>query len=272
MNDRVPGPHWQLGITYKPLCPQPGVTFDVCIAESQQGEIPEENPDKEATVEHEVRGATPFTVYVRKDCAPVGFWGEEDDEINRSLTATEAWQVERTFFNGDTGVDGVVNFPHLASDTEVLDGEGNLLQSAATILSMESLPIVEALGALEAHLGNCYHGVGTIHAPAALGAHLASENLLERRAQRYRTHNGNFVSLARGYTGEAPDNTLSSDTVWMYATGATFFLRSEIRDITGSDALDLDKNTLEALGERRYVVGWDCCHFAVPVAATGVGS
>jgi hypothetical protein len=36
------------------------------------------------------------------------------------------------------------------------------------------------------------------------------------------------------------------------------------------EALDRARNDVVLVAERTYVIGWDCCHFAVPVRLGGI--
>lgn len=264
--------HWQAGVTWRSLCANGAATFDECLAVTGTGELPAPAP-KEATGEYQFRGATPFTVYSRLDCSPVGSWNTIVNDARDALTRTEGWVVERAFWTGiaadrDAAAPVVVH-PHLAADTELLDPNSDepevILQPAATEVLETAVDIVTGLGALEQALGNCYQGVGVIHVPVNLLPQLVAWNLVTLRNGRYITDNGHLVAAGAGYDGSAPDGTPANATTWMYATGAVFYLRSDVIAFDRPSTMDREVNTMEVLAERNYVVGWDCCLLAVPI-------
>lgn len=263
--------HWQMGVNYEPVCAQSDTTFGDCFAVSGTGLDPVgEPPSKTATESLQIRGATPFTVFTEIDCSAVGFWDRANDLVRESFTQSEQEQVERAFWTGLAGGQPVV-FPHLAEDEEIIDNFGILLQTAATVVSGNSTPvdIVVGLAHLESELASCYDGVGVIHAPRSLLPFMAAEHLIVRENGSYRTVGGNLVVFGAGYTGSGPDGVVPSGSAWMYATGAMFIYQSEplILEPTGrnANAFDRTNNTVRAIAERTYVLGWDCCHLAVHV-------
>lgn len=267
----APG-HWSAGITWQSHCPDADSTYDLCLTEAGPGA--EEPPDKADTTEFLLRGATPFAVYARFSCSPAGFYERAQQLAEQAIVRAEGHEVERVF---DTGVAASQSgettvFPHLRADAEVFDDTGAMLQSDAEVITSNGLDVVEALGRLEAALADCYHGQGVIHVPSALAAEMAAQQLLVRRGDQMTTVTGHRVALGSGYSGAAPDGTSTDGVLWMYATGAVFHYRSGVTVFDRTDSFDRERNTLSALAERRYVIGWDCCHFAVPVVAGGVPS
>jgi hypothetical protein len=252
------------------------LTYDECIATTgaPDGPVPEPSV-KDANVDSVLRGATPFTPYVRFDCSPVG--NEEARRVaNDALARSEAWQVERAFWTGVADGQDVI-FPHLAANAEVEDGQETLLQTAASpVVTGGAVDIVSGLGLLEQALADCYGGVGVIHVPAKLLPTLDGNGLLRpvqgrdvgsgQFGRQLQTLNGNLVAIGAGYPGTGPDGTdPGDDASWMYATGAVFMYRSEAKIHTDAQSLNRDNNTLEMIAERTYVLGWDCCHLAVLV-------
>jgi hypothetical protein len=227
---------------------------------------------KTATTSIGLRGATPFTVFAEVDCSAVGFWERAADIVGSALTQSEQLQVERAFWTGLAGGQPVV-FPHIAEDETIVDEFGVTLQTAATIVSGDSTPldIVSALGRLEQALAECYDGVGIIHAPRNLIAPMADAFLIRQEGSRYRTAGGNIVVFGAGYTGSSPAGTTIPGQTWMYATGMMFIYRSpaQVLPIQGGpnqSSFNRTENTVHAIAERTYVLGWDCCHLAVNVA------
>lgn len=265
------GPHWQNGITYVPVCADPASTYDECIAVTGTGQPPTP-PTRTNTTSVAPRGATPFTVYVDFECSTVG--NENAAEIARTAMAgQETWQVERSFWTGISGGQQVV-FPHLAANAQVLDAPVSggtttvLLQTAATIVTgvgdtLTSLP--EALGLLEGALADCYNGIGVIHIPQILAPTMAAQALIKPQGARMYTANGNLVAVGAGYPGTSPAGAArSADKVWIYATGAVMMYRSDVKirdDLTS--AINKAENTITMIAERTYLLGWDCCHFAI---------
>jgi hypothetical protein len=80
------------------------------------------------------------------------------------------------------------------------------------------------------------------------------------------TKNGNKVAIGGGYPGSGPDGApRAANTTWLYATGNVFGYRSNVRVRApqGAESIDRSNNTIKMIAERTYVLGWDCCHFAV---------
>lgn len=259
--------HWEAGITYQPLCAAPGSTYDECLSVTGVGAVAEP-PAKSQTYTTPRMGATPFTVVVRNDCSAPTHWDTAVSEAVEVLTEAEAWQVERTFWTGLAAGNKVVS-PHLAANAQLID-TGDTMQLAATqVITGAAVDIVEGLGKLEQALANCYQGQGVIHIPQQLAPAMAAQMLLIKDGPRYRTPGGNLVALGRGYPGTAPDGTSPAGTVWIYATGAVFYARSEIRTPSRVESLVRSNNSLQQMSERTYIVAWDCCLLGVPITATG---
>lgn len=257
--------HWGAGITWMPLCSTPGSTYDECVALDASGGTPAAPPTKGATFENVRRAATPFTVIARKDCSTPTFWDDLPDDIVEALQQGESWQVERSFWTGVAGATDDVVHPHLASDTEVLD-DGDMLELETDEVSASPVDIVRGLGLLEEGLADCYQGQGVIHIPPALIPALAAWGQVHLMNGKWVTCNGNLVAAGRGYTGSSPGNTAPGATTrWMYATGAVFYARGPVVPFTRVEMLNRSVNTIEALAERTYVVGWDCCLLGVPI-------
>jgi hypothetical protein len=273
-------PHWRNGVYYGPLCglgtnPGGGITFDDFCAVSGVGA-------KAETAERFWRGATPFTPYAEIDCSPVaGFWEDAvfpDAEAMASsaLQRSEGWQVERAFWTGSAPA-GAVNlqvYPHLAANAVVTApaGFGGLfavtLQTAATVITGTVDP-VEGLGWLEKQLGNCYGQQGVIHVTPMIAVALDAYGLLKKVSATLQTLQGNLVAVGNGYPGTAPDGTTTTGAEWMYATGAIFAYRSEQVMFRDVESFDRTENTLKKIAERTFVLGWDCCHFGIPISTGG---
>ncbi len=260
-------PHWQNGVTYETTClnGQGGTTYDECISVTGIGSPPEP-ATKTANVDRLVRGATPFTTYVRFDCSAVG----NDDPEGRAADAlgrAEPWLVERGFWTGVAGGKPVV-WPHLAADAAQLDTYGATLQTAAVVItgSTAAMDAAEALGTVEGQLGDCYNGVGVIHIPQRAFPTFDAWGLIRRDGDALWTSNGNKVAVGGGYPGTSPAGAdPAAGTSWIYATGTVFAYRGKVNATRLADSFDRETNTYKMIAERTYVLGWDCCHVAALV-------
>jgi len=279
LNDvvRTPNdPHWQMGVTYESLCGDANTTFDDCIVVTGSGigqPVPPSPPKADTGLDLIKRGATAFTVFAEIDCSAPGFWDRAEDVVGDGLLRTEQEQVERALWTGQSGGQNVV-FPHLAANTAFVDEENITLQTAAVSVSGTAMyDVVEGLGRLEAMLASCYGGLGVIHVPVALASTLMAWNLITPVGNKMITTTmGNTVVLGAGYPGTPPSAPLDPSPAvgqWMYATGNMFIYRSRARIIPIRDSIDRSENTVKAIAERTYVIGWDCCHYAVLVSMGG---
>lgn len=267
---------WEAGITWQSHCPGGDGTYDPCVAFNASGEDVDDPPLKEATTEFLLRGATPFAIYARFDCNPIGFWEQASTLATEALTRVESHEVERIFDTGIApralGVTQATAYPHLRATEENVDDSGATLQTIPDILTTSPVDIVEGLGRLEEALSDCYHGQGVIHVPSILAADLAAHTLVTARGSQLTTLLGNRVSLGSGYSGASPSGVQEPDVAWVYATGTVFYYRSGIIVHDPVDSFDRSRNTAEALAERRYIIGWDCCHIAIPIHIGGVAA
>lgn len=255
------GAHWQNGVTWTERCPTGDTTYDECLSVTGTG-APPAPPAKTANVEQTHRGALPFTVIAEFQCTPVGL-GDAQNIARDALTRVEQQQVETAFWTGSAGGQPVV-FPHLAADTEVLDGDV-VLQPVATPVVTGS-DVAQALGTLEQELADCYKGQGLIHVPPTALPTLAAWNLVTERDGRLYTAAGNLVVAGGGYTGAGPDGTApDAGTAWIYATGAAWGYRSEVFLTQVRDSLDRSTNTLRMQAERTYLLGFECCLLAAHI-------
>jgi hypothetical protein len=201
-------------------------------------------------------------VYAEFECSPVGV-AEAEAVASDALDRVEQQQVEAAFWTGVAGAQPVV-FPHLAANTEVLDGD-IVLQTVATAV-VTGADVVHALGALEQELADCYTGQGLIHVPRTALPTLAAWNLIHEADGRLLTTAGNVVVTGGGYTGSAPDGTAPADgTTWIYATGAAWGYRSDVYVSRLRDSLDRSSNTIRMLAERTYLISFECCLLAAHI-------
>lgn len=255
--------HWRMGVRYEPdACTPDEVTVEVCPATG--------SPElKEPTGVWSTRAANAFTLYAMPVCGPVGNWNDYEEKVTRAFDSGEARALEFEFWTGTRGT-----IPHLAANAAVTGTgfDANVVeQTAAVVVTGAPVDIVEGIGLLEQSLADCYGHEGVIHVPQIALSHLKENNLAEREGDFLRSPAGHKIAAGSGYPGTAPDGTAPSAGVyWLYATGAVFVRRTPI-EITSNkvQALDRRVNDVYLVAERTYVLGWDCCHFAVPVRFGG---
>ncbi len=264
----LPDARWKMGLTWEPLCPESSGTYDPCAAvvdNAGAAEPAPAPPEKSATTSWQIRGATPFTAYSRIDCSPVGQWDELTTINQQALIRSEIRFVETAFWSGVAGGQEVV-FPHLAADSTVVDGE-DLLQIPATVVTTVPQSPYAGLGMLEDAIRDCYPGVATIHMPIRLAGVEVTINLMEPRAGIMYTRSVGSKVVVGDFPGTAPDGTSTPGVTWVYATGEVFFTRDrEPKVFSAAESFDRNVNTMQVLAERTYVIGWDCCLFAIPIA------
>jgi hypothetical protein len=252
--------HWQLGVTYQANCLLTNTTYDECISVTGTSS-PVEPPTKEADTHFITRGSLPFTVYAEFSCSPVG--SDVATLARDALARRASWQAENAFFTGVVGGQNLV-FPHLAHDTDVYDINGVLLQSA--VVTGAASDVATALGFLEDQIATCYGGRGVIHMARDVLPTFDAHGLLRQTGGKLTTLGGNLVVAGDGYTGDAPDGTpASTGQSWVYATGMIFEMHSDPRVTGMPDSFDRSENTMTYIAEQTFVLGWDCCHFGVPV-------
>jgi hypothetical protein len=268
-------PHWQAGVNYESICGTSSTTYDDCLVVTGSGigqPVPPSPAKADTGTDLIKRGATAFTVYTEVDCSAPGFWERAEDVVGVAITRNEEFQVEQAFWTGVAGGQTAV-FPHLAANAQILDESSILIQTAATQVSGgATFDIVEGLGRLEAAIAGCYDGVAIIHVPMSLNPAMVSNFLIARDGPRYRTANGNIVVFGAGYRGTPPTDpsgTVPANSAWIYATGSLFIYRSGVTVFPRQESIDRAENTVKAIAERTYVIGWDCCHYAVQISLGG---
>ena len=189
----------------------------------------------------------PFTVYGHYACAPMGATFEEASALAlQHLEAREEARVEEAFWTGN------------------LDNEPSLASGDVTVLA-DGDPVAPAvgLGLLEGWIAKTYGSLGVIHMTRALAG--ASSDHLKAQGNVLRTVLGTPVAAGAGYPGTDgsvvdPDGLQS----WAYVTPALFGYRSDVATSSSRpyDLLDRGDNTLYAIAERSYVLGFDPCGLA----------
>lgn len=265
---------WRAGVIWNNVCPDADTTYDQCTSRTSGAAAnPPTPPAKAATAERSLWGATPFTVYVEIDCSPdKEFWDNVDAIVSRTFTEAEDYTIERAFLTGIVGGQTLV-FPHLQSTTQVVDSsDGSFLQLIATpLVTGGPLDVVEAVGRMDAALSACVMGEGVLHVTPDILAAMHAQHLVRERDGILYSPRGHRIAAGIGYTGASPAGTLTDGTSWMYGTGPIFMYNSPGTFVgTRAQSLDRSVDTLKRIFERTYVIGYDCCLFAVPVSTGGV--
>lgn len=254
---------WKMGLQWRAICPEADGTFGECT--TIDGDVLP--AAKAETWDQETRGATPITVYSRTDCAPVGEWNDLSERNRQALLRSEERELERIFWTGMVEEDSTVKtaFPHLAANAFVIDGD-DLLQPVADVVTPVPQPIEVGVGMLEEAMRECYPGVATLHVPLRLGSLMAEASLLRQNGgTAFTTSVGSKVVLGN-YPGTSPAGVDTEGVTWIYATGNVFYQREPApHTFRPVESFDRGVNTLSMIAERTYVIGWDCCLYAIPI-------
>lgn len=271
--------HWRAGVEWETTCGGSSSTFEECvIVNATSGLVTgspvpfPEPPTKGETADRANYGATPFTLYAEVDCSAAGYYEESTDLVRSIFERTEHTALETVFFTGTVAGVTNVQYPHLAASVPVVATESGgtavNLQLAATVVTGVATCVEVALGLLESAFADCYKATGIVHVPNEVIPLMAEAYLLERDGDALFTTNGNRVVAGTGYSGSAPDGTTSAGVRWLYMTPRIFGYRSDVRTFDPETTLDRSVNTVMAIAERTYVLGYDCCLVAVPVSLT----
>lgn len=260
----IAGTQWRLGMQWQATCPDADGTYGECT-KLDGSPLP---APKDETWSWETRGATPVTVYSRIDCAPVGEWDQLSSRNQQALIRSEERELERIFWTGEAeeGSGNTTVFPHLAAALAVVDGE-DLIQPQATIVTAIPQTIEVGIGMLEDAIRDCYPGVATLHVPLRLGSLMADAVLLSPRSGTMFTTSAGSKVVLGNYPGTSPAGVSTPGVTWVYATGEVFYQREPVpHTFRPVESFDRNVNTLAMIAERTYVIGWDCCLFAIPIA------
>lgn len=262
--------HWQGGVEWQTVCGGGGTTYDECVwLNATTGLVITGAVPKVPTADMSTWGATPFTVYEEIDCSPVGFYDDSEKRVREVFLRNEQYKVEQVFWTGAVGGQSPAQYPHLASTSTVVATEASgftvTLQNATTTITGTGLCAQAALGALEGAFADCYRGTGVIHVPVDLIPYFDEAYLLHREGNRLVTTNGNTVVAGSGYPGTSPAGAVTADHLWIYMTPPVFAYRSNIRVFSRETTLDRSVNTVKAIAERNYVLGYDCCLVGIAV-------
>lgn len=218
--------HWQSGVWWQ--------TAACTLVGVTHGPctVDEDVPAKDPNVVCGQGFAGAFTVYAMSDVSTGGASIDEKRAQARDLLlAGEQWAVESVLWD---------------------------LLLAATPAASTAPTIEAAIGLAEATMPSLYGGTPTLHMnrlAATLGGSAAA---LRVDGARLRSFLGSPVVAGGGY-GDAGEDDLE-----VIASGGLVVIRSEVFDL--GDHIDQATNTLSAVVERTYAVGWDCTAVRVTVS------
>ena len=201
---------------------------------------------KEFDGDRTIGNATPFVVYGHDACNMVANSPEEAQEFATAhlLTREEA-RAEQALWYGDLG--NVPNF---------VGANGYIAP-----VDLGAFPVVDALAAVEQGIAENYGSVGVIHMSRGT-ATLLAKHLDKRGGRLYTRGLDTPVVAGTGY----PDGVI-------VGTSALFGYRGDL--ITSSnrpgDLLDRSDNTMYAVAEREYVIGFDPAPVVRATITTGGG-
>lgn len=235
------GDRWESGVQWEtPSCDDPvgGIGAWLCPPDAVPGFPKELDPNGQS-----VGLASPFTVYGHYTCTAVGSWDNAQDLANQALLAGEQKRVEQALWTGDLG-----NEPYLADQDET-----------TTLAGGTAVDLVSALALLEDYISGSYGNQGVIHMTRGLALTAATKDLVISTGAKLTTKIGTPVVAGGGYPGTGPDGSApGANKSWAYSSPALFGYRSDVFDSDGPH-LNRADNTLTALAERSYLLGFDPC-------------
>lgn len=271
LRDAADGPeqftgHQKLGVQFQPDdCSFPLETSTACLTGLGAA--------KETTAGINVRAADPFVVYTWVDCGLVGMGAGANalEELRQRTSRAHANNaqtvVENVFWTG--GDFSTSQF--LATETAISESVGGStvsLQTGAITVISGTHSITKAISLLEGAMADCYGGVPLIHVPRSVTAFLSRDHLATKANNVLKTDNGSIIVPAPGYPGTGPaGQAATTNTVWIYATGSVKMWQSAAEFIARDAAEVLLKNINDTvlILEQWFMLGWDCCHFAIQV-------
>lgn len=241
---------WQSGIEWETLgCgPISGIGNLGCVDDADPATEPIGLP-KEFEGAGPLGEAAPFTVYGSYACTPTGNTIQyAQDRATERLLAREETRVERALWSGDLFPDGI-------------DGFTTGAEQVATGVSVRV-----GIGLLEDWIAENVGALGVLHMPRSVALVGAAVGALDTRGSSLYTALGTPVVAGGGYPGTGPDGTEPADGAgFIYATPPLLGYRTE--PFPGTDPVeagfDPRSNSLFAVTERTYVIGYDPCGTAV---------
>lgn len=248
---------WESGVTWEPgTCAKAdGIAQIQCLPTSTVG-----LPKNLANIQAPFGSASAFTVYGHFRCSPVGWTPDTAQEMATAhLQNREEARVEQAFWTSDLG-----NIPSLQRDA-------GAVQPLPTTLGAGTSDVVAGLGLLEDFIGDSYGSTGVIHLTRASALAGLARNALVVTGGRLTTLLGTPVVAGAGYPGTGPTGqAAAAGTQWAFASPALFGYRSDIFDASAiaGDLFDRATNTLFAVAERSYLLGFDPCGVAAVLIDT----
>lgn len=177
--------------------------------------------------------------------------GREDllERAREKLTLIEQQSLEHYAWTGEAG-----NRPRLADDATVVLGPPG-----------RPVSVTAGVGLLEAFISDRTGVIGVLWAPRHTASFLTDAQLLRVEGPRLVGPLGNPVVFAHT-SGVGPDGQVPGvGEAWLYATGPVQVRRGPVFLPTLPQALSYVDNSVFALAERSYTVGWGCAQAAVRV-------
>ena len=212
-------PYWAGGVWWRAGgAPEVGATYGACTVDSEVDEL-------EALVGCDITQALAVTVYAHSDLSVAGPATNRFADARRVLLAGEQYAIEKLLWARFVA--------------------GTPTASGTAVTAAGGLAVAEEL------IGSLYTGGPVIHVDRR-AAVLASQQLAATGG-RLTTILGSHV-VAGGAYG-LPAATDEGDPFTIFATGALSVYRSEVFDL--GEHLDRATNSVSAVVERTYVIGWD---------------
>lgn len=235
--------HWGNGVTWESLscAPASGIGDPSCDPEEETVGLP-----KADAVGAENGEASPFTIYFKEKCDPVGRASIAQDRVTSSLLVKEQFRAEQALWTGDLG-----NTPNFQTAESVGD----------------STDPRYVLGSLT-RVARRDYGMGVLHVGTIGAAVLVDHDLIVQRGDAWFTVFGDQVVIGAGYPeveGGPIIGAADPGNVYAVMTPPLFGYRSDVFTSSerSGDLLDRRTNDLYAVAERTYVLGFDPCGVAL---------
>lgn len=215
------GGRWEMGVWWRSRgCNQVGVTFAPCQVDDPVEEL-------DSNVVCAVTEAPSFTVYARSDESMGGApLSEKFAAARDALLMGEQFAVEAALW-------------------------AMLLTATPTPVAAGSAH--EALAIVEARVSAVYGGNPVIHMGRYTATLVGLAGALTVVGGKLTTVLNAVVVAGAGYEPIAPDQDEPVDVI---GTGAVEIIRGDVNDL--GQTFDRDTNSIMAVVERPYIVGWDC--------------
>lgn len=241
-------PHWENGLTWESLgcAAASGLGESVCPPAQQFG-LPF-HMDRGVPIDN----AHPFNIYHSFVCSPVGHgdpFTYAKERAEALLMAREIQRVEQAMWTGDLyDAANSIGAPGFASAATVL---GN---SATTPVALR-----HGIGLLEDYISSTYGSLGILHMSRLTANEGCADFSLDTFPNgQLMTQLETPVIAGQGYHGLAPDGSDPGvGFAWLYATPMMEMWRSDVLSVVPQAPGLTQKNDLEAIAQRTYVVRYD---------------